>query len=74
VGVEACEAHMDKISVGGTHILFAIAISITWDHCSSVQNKFKKEQSMFNSNAIPPLLHTVPTAGLEFILLWDELL
>jgi len=34
---------MDKIS-GGTHIFFAIDISITWDHCSSVQNKFKKEQ------------------------------
>jgi len=49
-GVEACEAHiMDKISVGGTHIFFAADISIPWDHCSSVQNKFKKEQFMCNS-------------------------
>jgi len=73
--VEACEAHiMDKISVGGTHIFFAIDISITWDHCSSVQNKFKKEHFMFNSNDIPPLFHIVPTAVLEFIILWDELL
>jgi hypothetical protein len=55
------------------HTFFAIDISITWDHCSSVQNEFKKEQFMFNSNAIPPLLHIVPTAVLEFIL-WYELL
>lgn len=53
---------------------FAIDISITWDHCSSVQNTFKKEHFMFNSNAIPPLLHIVPTPVLEFITLWDELL
>jgi len=65
---------MDKISVGGTHIFFAIDISITWDHCSSVQNKFKKEQIMFNNNAVPPHLHIVPTTFLEFIILWDELL
>jgi hypothetical protein len=70
--VEACEAHiMDKISVGGTHIFFAIDMSITWDHHSSVQNKFKKEQIMFNSNAIPPFLHIVPTALLEFILFFN---
>jgi hypothetical protein len=73
-GVEACETHIMDISVSGTHIFFAIDISITWDHCSSVQNTFQKEHFMFNSNAIPPLLHIVPTAVLEFITLWDELL
>lgn len=73
--MEAWEAHiMDKISVCGTHTFFVIDISMTWDHCSLVQNKFKKEQIMFNSNAVPSLLHIVPTTVLEFIMLWDELL
>jgi hypothetical protein len=65
---------MDKISVGGTHTFFAIDISITRDRFISVKNEFKIEQFIFNSNAVPLLLHIVPTTVLVFFILWVELL